>query len=220
MQYNYLENAGDTTITIKDDTFRHLYKSRREDKNKNQFFRNLKDSYIYEYKVLTLDKKSATLSLVDKTEVAKKSIRYLHIGWAIIDTKTIEKTLPFLNELGVSKITFFYSQRSQKNFRIDIDRLNRILINSSMQCGRDDIIELETLKTLDDYIKMYPNSYMLNFSENKTIDNSLESIIIGPEGGFSDEEVALFDKKIIGLNCPHILKSETATVSISSKVLS
>jgi 16S rRNA (uracil1498-N3)-methyltransferase len=219
MQYNYHEDAGANTLVLKDNTYKHLFKSRREDKSKNQFFRNLKDGYTYEYSVLSVDKKSASLSLVDSQKNPTKLTRNLHIGWAIIDPKSIEKTLPFLNELNVSKITFFYAKRSQKNYRIDIDRLNRILINSSMQCGRDSIIEIESLSSLGEYMSKYPDSYMLNFSENKDIPSSLESIIIGPEGGFDDDEVKLYQNKIIGLNSHNILKSETATLAITAKVI-
>lgn len=219
MQYNYFQKAGEATITISDELFTHLYKSRREDKEKNQFFRNLQDSFVYEYKVFSIDKKSATLTLVNSIEVAKKLIRPLHIGWAIIDPKSIEKTLPFLNELGVEKITFFYAKRSQKNYKIDIERLNRILINSSMQCGRDDIIKIEVLKDTIEFLQKYPASYMLNFCENKSIPTDLQTIIIGCEGGFDDSEIAIFDNKIVGLYCQNILKSETATVAIASKIL-
>jgi 16S rRNA (uracil1498-N3)-methyltransferase len=219
MQYNYHQNAGDTTIVLTDSSYKHLFKSRREDKSKNQFFRNLQDSYVYEYSVSSVDKKSATLTLVDSIEVPKKLIRNLHLGWAVIELKSIEKVIPLLNELGVNKITFFYAKRSQKNYKIDIERINRIVINSSMQCGRDSMMDIEVLKDLDEFISHYPDSHMLNFSENKEIPESLSTIIVGPEGGFDDSEVALFEDRVIGIKSHNILKSETATVAISSKIL-
>ena len=38
----------------------------------------------------------------------------LHIGWCVIDPKTVEKYIASLNEIGVDKITFIYADYSQK----------------------------------------------------------------------------------------------------------
>ena len=37
---------------------------------------------------------------------------------------------------------------SQKNFKINIEKIEKILINSSCQCGRSNIIKLDVCKTL------------------------------------------------------------------------
>jgi 16S rRNA (uracil1498-N3)-methyltransferase len=62
---------------------------------------------------------------------------------------------------------------------------------------------------------------MLNFSENHLkSDNHISTIVIGCEGGFHDEEVALFkSENIIGLDTPLVLKSESAACAVASKIL-
>lgn len=57
-------------------------------------------------------------------------------AWCVIDIKSIKKVLPMLNELGVSRITFVYCDRSQINIKLDFARFERILEASMQQCGR------------------------------------------------------------------------------------
>ena len=45
-----------------------------------------------------------------------------------------------------------------------------------------------------------------------------EILIIGPEGGFSEDETAKF-KNIYGLNTKNILRSQTAVISVAAKFL-
>jgi len=62
---------------------------------------------------------------------------------------------------------------------------------------------------------------MLNFSENNFVSNSdFDTIVIGCEGGFHEEEVALFkSENIIGFDTLLVLKSESAACALASQVL-
>jgi 16S rRNA (uracil1498-N3)-methyltransferase len=143
--------------------------------------------------------------------------KHLHIGWCIIDTKIIEKTLPMLNEMGVGKISFIYCDRSQKNFKINLERLKKILVNSSQQCGRSKMMEIEILKSLKEYFKRYPKSAILDFGGKSINSGEIDSIVIGCEGGFSKNEKEQFeDKKCYSFNTAMILKSESAAVAITA----
>ena len=66
--------------------------------------------------------------------------------------------------MGVEKITFIYSDFSQKNFKINIEKLEKILINSSCQCGRSNIIKLAVCKNIETFIKENDDVYFLDFS--------------------------------------------------------
>lgn len=222
MQYIFEEKAGTDTIKIEGENHKYLFKVRRLKLGDSIGLRNLIDKNIYTYKISLIDKKSATLNLEEVCEKEVKPNRYLHIAWCIVDPKTIEKTLPSLNELGVSKISFVYGDYSQKNFKINFERLEKILINSSIQCGRSDKMEFAIFNSLKEYLQSYPDSFMFNFSQNKIVDckNQIDSIIIGPEGGFSKKEVELFsDKKVVGIDSNIILRSETALSCVTSLLL-
>ena len=146
----------------------------------------------------------------------------LHIGWCVIDPKTVEKYITSLNEMGVDKITFIYSDFSQKNFKINIDKLQKILINSSCQCGRSNIIKLEISKNLEQFVKENENVYFLDFSNTSITDkkDEIKTLVIGCEGGFSNKERETFNKdNIVGFNSNLILRSVTAIISAASKIL-
>lgn len=217
MQFLYDENASQNEITIAQESYRYLFKARRHRVGERVALRNLADDYIYFYRVENVSKKDAMLVLEDKKELVVTAKRYLHIGWCIIDPKTIEKTLPMLNEMGVAKISFIYCERSQKNFKINLERLKKILINSSQQCGRSKMMEMEIVDTLEEYFKRYPKSAVLDFGGNSIESSKFESILIGCEGGFSDHEREQFtDKAVYSLDTPMILKSESAAIAVAA----
>ncbi len=222
MQYLYHKEAGASQLQLSGDLHRYLFKVRRQHMGETIHLRNLNDQILYSYSIEHLDKKRALLQKVEQKELCMEAKRKLHIGWCVIDPKSIEKVLPTLNEMGVGKITFIYCQRSQKSFHIDFDRLEKILLNSSQQCGRSTMMVLSEAKSLAQFLQENPDSWMLNFSD-KLLDNNakhIKTLLIGAEGGFSEEEHGLIDAtKIIGLDTPLILKSESAACAVAGKLL-
>lgn len=221
MLYLYHKEAGASTLTLAGDEHRYIFKVRRHKAEDKLHLRNLKDGYLYAYKVVTIDKRSVVLSLLSQEQLEIRAEKSLHIGWCIIDPKNIEKTLPSLNEMGVEKITFIYCKRSQKSFKPDFKRLEKILLNSSQQSGRSVMMQLEIMDDLESFLKKYPESYMLNFSETSISGNDrINTAVVGCEGGFHKDEVALFEKeRIVGFNTSLILKSESAVCALVSKIL-
>lgn len=222
MQFTYDVNAKDDILTIDNDNFKYLIKARRHKVGDEIYFRNLEDSFIYLYKIETISRKSAVLKLLSKEEKVVENPTNLHIGWCVIDPKLIEKNIASLNELGVLKITFIYCKYSQTNFKINMEKLRRILYNSSSQCGRSSIIQLETCDSLDKFIEENRNIYLVDFS-NKLISDckeDIDTILVGCEGGFSvDEREKFQSEKVVGFKSNLILRSETAVISAASKIL-
>lgn len=221
MQYLYHAEAGLPSITLTGDEHRYIFKVRRHRQGEMMALRNLTDNQLYHYQISSLDKKEANLQLQSSEVLAVHAKRELHIGWCLIDPKNIEKVLPTLNELGVAKITFIYCDRSQKDFKLDFKRMEKILLNSSQQSGRSSLMILEQVDSLKAFLKVHPESYMLNFSETKLhSEEPVETVVIGCEGGFTQSEVVMFEPaKIIGLDTPLILKSESAACAVASKIL-
>jgi len=221
MQFLYLTKAGDTQIEISDAEHRYITKVRRHKLGDEVCVRNLKDNIIYKYAIDTISKKTALLSLVSSEILEIKPQKKLHIGWCIIDAKSIEKTLPMLNEIGVEKITFIMCERSQGNFTLDNNRVEKILINSSQQCGRSEMMQIAYSNSLKEFVCANPRSFLLNFSQNNlTSSAGIETIVIGCEGGITKEEIALFSHdKIVGFSTNSILRSESAAVSAASNIL-
>jgi len=221
MQFLYHPDSGLSKIKIEGESYKYIFKVRRHKEGERIALRNLTDQFIYFYKIESVTRREAELLFLEKEEKVIMPKHSMHIGWCIIDPKVVEKTLPMLNELGVEKITFIYCARSQKNFKLDFERLKRILINSSQQCGRSKMMELELVSSIDEYLKTYPQSAVLDFGGKHIIcEDMVKSILVGCEGGFSEEERELFkNRTVFTLKTPLILRSESAVVAAASTFL-
>lgn len=222
MQFIYDKNAKNELLKIEDENYNYIVKARRHKLDDILDFRNLEDDFLYSYKISQIDKKSLFLNLLKKEEKIIENSKKIHLAWCIVDPKTIYENISSLNELGVDKITFVYSDFSQKNFKINFEKLEKILINSSSQCGRSSIIKLDIYKNIDTFIADNPDTYFLDFSQtsidSKVLD--IKTLMIGTEGGFSKRERELFNKNfIVGFSSNLILKSQTAIISATSKII-
>ncbi len=221
MQFLYHERAKDAALRLDTKTYAHILKVRRAKIGDRLDVRNMLDDILYEYVITSINKKDANLDLTDEKYLKVEADKKLDVGWCVVDPKIIEKTLPFLNELGVTTISFVYCEFSQRQFKIDLDRLKRILINSSQQCGRSHLMNIEVFDTLTAYIAHYPECKIIDFSNNSLKNEAdFTTFLIGCEGGFSSAERDLFPpEKRVGLQSPMILRSETALLSLCSHIL-
>ena len=211
MQFLYHPDAGMPDITIEGEAYRYIFRVRRHKEGETVALRHMKNDDLYFYRIEKVRRREALLSYLRKEERIVMPARSFHLGWCMIEPKTVEKNLPMLNELGVAKISFVYCDRSQKNFEPDFERLKRILINSSQQCGRSRLMALETIGSIDEYLMRYPESAVLDFGGRALGCGTIGSILTGCEGGFSERERKLFENRTIyGLDTPLILRSETA----------
>ena len=222
MQFIYDKNAKNELLKIEDENYNYIVKARRHKLDDILDFRNLEEDFLYSYKISQIDKKSLYLNLLKKEEKIIENSKKIHLAWCVVDPKTIYENIASLNELGVDKITFVYSDFSQKNFKINFEKLEKILINSSSQCGRSSIIKLDIYKNIDTFIADNPDTYFLDFSQtsidSKVLD--IKTLMIGTEGGFSKRERELFNKNfIVGFSSNLILKSQTAIISATSKII-
>ncbi len=222
MQFLFSDDAGNESLKIKGEEYKYLFKVRRHEVGDTLYFRTrAKSEELHAYEVVSLDGRSAILKRLSSEFKEVKAAKELHIGWCVIDPKSVEKVLPSLNEIGVSKISFIYCARSQKNFKTDLARYERILETSSQQCGRSKPIAFEVFKTLDAFLQLHPQTVVLDFCDEVLgCEDELDTVLIGCEGGFSEDERKKVEKlKRFRLNTPMILRSESAAVAIASKVL-
>lgn len=116
----------------------------------------------------------------------------LYIG----NNKDLDNVVQKAVECGVKKIIPFTSQHCNID-TVNYDRLNKIILESSKQCGRSILAKLEPLSTFEDSVREAKNGCIVAFYEherkNKLKQNSLIgkdiNIFIGCEGGFSENEI-------------------------------
>lgn len=222
MKFMLNADAGKSEITVSGDEYKYVIKVRRHTVGDVLAFRHRSDlNEEYRYRLEGNDGRKAYFILESHRHLPCEAPRKLHLGWCVIDPKTVEKVLPMLTEMGVAKITFIQCHRSQRNFRFDFERFERIMESSIMQCGRTSVIEFSESSSLSEFLNAHPQSVILDFGgEALNAEEELETVVIGCEGGFHESERTLFAQhKIRHFSSPMILRSESAAVAIASRHL-
>ncbi len=220
MIFSYALDAGAATLHLRGEEYKYLIKARRHRVGDRLAFRHSEEPHmLYMYTLESIDAREATLTLESQELHQVGPKKALHIGWCLIDPKSIEKVLAMLNECGVTQITFITCKRSQKDFRLDFARMERILEASNQQCGRSVPMVLETERSLEAFVRRYPHSALLDFGGG-VLEGALEVVVLGCEGGIDPQERALFaPERIVGFDTPLVLRSESAALALANKLV-
>ncbi len=166
--------------------------------------------------------KSFLLKIINKEQ---KSLDYqLKVYIGLPKAKKMDFIVKALTQVGATTIgSFISSYTIAKDKKEKIERLQKIAIESCKQSGRlflPSIISaisfndlLGEVKTSDSSVVFYEkaNHYLpASFYKNKNI-----TLIIGPEGGFSEEEIGDLEKIGARISCLNdgILRVETAAIA-------
>jgi len=186
----------------------------------------------YECNIELLSKKEGKF-IVEKINENFIPERKVTLYISLIKKENFELTIEKATELGVSKIVPIITERVQKK-NIDLDRCRRIIKEASEQCGRGDLPEiiepmnLEEIFTEDvsnliafDMSGENFKTYQLINLPRRQAGLKTYQLLIGPEGGWSDEELNIFkDKKIKMYSLGNtVLRAETAAIVASAFVL-
>jgi 16S rRNA (uracil1498-N3)-methyltransferase len=179
----------------------------------------------YEGYFRVLTKKEAVLFLDKEKNIENNIKTRLHIFQSIIKKDNFELIIQKGTEIGVSAFHPIISERSEKK-DLNIERLNKIAVEASEQSGRGSIPEIFNPKEMIESISDFKGKlFVLDFDGKNISDikfsNEEVGILIGPEGGWSDEERKSFKKlKIETISVGNnVLRAETATVVVSALVL-
>lgn len=154
---------------------------------------------------------------------------------AIVKKDNFEWIAEKATELGVSRIVPVISERSEKK-NLNIERLQRILIEASEQSGRGNVPELAEIVSLEEVIEQIkivgekkdfevvnsiawdPTGKMYSEAEIK---NKPVNIFVGPEGGWTENELAKFEMAGIAIRSlgTQVLRAETAVIAVLAKVI-
>ncbi len=222
MVFLYHNDAHKSVVTLKGEDYKYIVKVRRHQEGEHIALRSLAEpTLLSDYEITHIDGRSVTLTLVKTQTSIVSPEKDLHIGWCVIDSKSVEKVLATLNELGVRSISFIYCARSQRNFKPDLKRYNRILEASNQQCGRSDFITFHVYKSLEEFLKQTPNVVVFDFCDTPLKETEgITDVLIGAEGGFSQEEKELLKSyEVFRLHTPLVLRSQSAVIALASKIL-
>lgn len=153
--------------------------------------------------------------------IPKKNIT---LAISIPKKDTFEWILEKGTELGVKGFIPLLSDRSEKK-DINTERAKKIIIEASEQSGRADVPTVSEVIKLSDVVKN-SSGKMIAFHTSGSAFDAKEvgddyTLLIGPEGGWSERDLAYFAEQNIPIRClgPQVLRVETAAIAISSLLL-
>lgn len=171
------------------------------------------------YSFTSLSSKNASL-LVQKRIPSYMPPKKVTLYLSLIKKDNFELVTQKATELGISNIVPILSERSEKK-NINLERLKKVVIESSEQSGRGDIPTLSPITTLPQVLKNklpHEISYVFDISgksfHKQKKGRSTIGLFIGPEGGWSDKEMQAFEDA--GVICASLgqttLRAETAAI--------
>lgn len=181
----------------------------------------------YEATISEVNKNTVKVQIINTRTINLESPLKIHLAQAIPKGDKMELIIQKAVELGAAIITPLLTKHCA--FHLDAKRLQKkqaqwqaIAISACEQSGRNQIPIIAEHCNLLKYLKecqtktkliLYPNAQK-SWRQYADISESV-SILIGPEGGFSTEEVNLaLDNNFIPLKLgPRILRTETAAIA-------
>ncbi|OHA88067.1 MAG: hypothetical protein A2653_02580 [Candidatus Zambryskibacteria bacterium RIFCSPHIGHO2_01_FULL_43_25] len=218
-----LEGKKDLTLSSSDFTYqlRHVFRFTVG----GQLI--LLDNSGYEYlsMISNFGPSSVTLEIVSRREGKNIPAKELFLFCSIVKKDKFEWIVEKGTELGVSRFIPVLSDRSEKKGP-KAERLNAIIKEASEQSGRATKPVLENIKTLKDAIAEDIPLFAFDPSGETFVlehfyKHSTLGVLIGPEVGWSEQEIRMFKQnsiKIFSLGTS-ILKTETAALAVASLVL-
>ena len=140
----------------------------------------------------------------------------LAVGFAVLKGGRSETIVQKLTELGVDRIVPFVAERSvvrwdgAKSARL-LERWRRVAREAVMQCRRLWLPEVEPVRAFGE---LDLGGAALAVSEGRTLAAGENFLLVGPEGGWADAELAAVDRHVcLG---PHIMRAETAAIAAAA----
>ncbi|MBJ6124398.1 16S rRNA (uracil(1498)-N(3))-methyltransferase [Microvirga splendida] len=138
-------------------------------------------------------------------------------------------------EMGAGILQPVLTQRTQSS-RVNLDRMRSNAVEAAEQCGILTIPEVREEENLERFLKTLEKDRLVIFcDENAPVANPVEAlaklgnnqaglvVIVGPEGGFTDQEralVAAHERCVCVSLGPRILRADTAAVAAMAIVQS
>jgi 16S rRNA (uracil1498-N3)-methyltransferase len=178
---------------IEGEEFHHLYNVLRHNVgDKILAFDGKLNEYLCE--IVEIQKNRARIKKIEKIENIEYDFN-IAIAPALIKKENFELMLEKVVEIGVKEIYPIITKHSVVKIREKKERWEKIILNACKQSHRQIIPKLHNILTLNEIAQISKNYSLKLFANPKSSRNlfSFEKadsviILIGPEGGFSNEE--------------------------------
>ena len=164
--------------------------------------------------------------LVIKKIRSNENNKEIWLAFAPIKLNYLNLMIQKATELGVTKLIPILTERTIVR-KINLSRINKIVIEAAEQSNRLDIPKIEKLTKFKNFLKenkntniifgdLNTNNVKFDFKDKKPV-----CVLIGPEGDFTEDErgMILNQKNITPIKInENILRSETAAISMLSLI--
>lgn len=222
--------ANGEIIELEEPSSHHLSKVLRMQPGRNLIlFNGLGGEFAAS--IVSINKKTVSVAIGDFEPCNRQSPLKLELAIAVSRGERMDWVLQKATELGVTCITPLFTERTE--VKLDGERLDKklhhwqqILISACEQCQRNIIPVLNEPMEVADWLPQVEAElkFVLHHRDNYGFpaEQSATSValLIGPEGGLSDEEIAWavaknFSPLTLG---PRVLRTETAPIAAISLV--
>lgn len=223
MQLFYNPNLDETTETFSFDKeeSKHVIKVLRK-KDTDILFVTNGLGYLFETEITLASDSKCTVKVIS---FEKKPAPKFHLHLAVAPTKMNDRYEWFLEkatEIGISEITPIICDRSERKV-INNDRFDKIILTAMKQSNELYLPKLNEAITFKEFLKRENDGLQLIAHCEETDKKTLKSVLtpnesvtllIGPEGDFSEKEIALaIGKHFIPVSLGNTrLRTETAAI--------
>lgn len=219
--YNPAIDENTESFSFDKEESRHIIKVLRKKDSDILFVTNGR-GYLFETKITLASDNKCTVEIISfKKETPKKS----HLHLAVAPTKMNDRYEWFLEkatEIGIHEITPIICDRSERKV-INPERFEKIILSAMKQSNELFLPKLNNAITLKEFIKQKNEGLQLiahcEETDKKTLKSVLKpnqniTLLIGPEGDFSEKEIALaLENQFIPVSLGNTrLRTETAAV--------
>jgi 16S rRNA (uracil1498-N3)-methyltransferase len=190
------------------------------------------DGKDYPALILAADKRSVLLDVHTGVDANRELHVRVEVAAALPKGDRGDFLVEKLTELGVAKFTPLVTNRTvvlPKDGRVE--RFQRAVVEASKQCGRAVLMEVGSPATWAEYVKaswLSAERWVLHSGGTEPYPPALPTksgpdrpgvvVAIGPEGGFTDEELAMATAAgwRVGSFGPRVLRVETAAIAAAA----
>jgi 16S rRNA (uracil1498-N3)-methyltransferase len=169
--------------------------------------------------IVEAGKKRVTLRVAERLR-EREEVPDLWLLFAPVKRGRIDWLVEKATELGVKQLLPVVTRRTIVD-RLNLERLRAHAVEAAEQCERTALPDLAELQKLDAVLKSWPEDRLLYFADETGGEPFAPlpgpaAILIGPEGGFTDDERAAIraipQARPISLG-PRILRADTAALA-------
>ena len=236
------ENIQDKKIVVTGENVNHIKNVLRKSINDTIEICDAKNGKNFLCKINKIEKEQIECNIIESLENTSEPKTYVHIYQGLPKSDKMELIIQKSVELGVSEITPTNMSRcivklDSKDARKKVERWQKISEVAAKQSGRDIIPKINNICSIKEIINQcqeydavflaYENEkenklkYEIEELKKSQKDSLKIAIIIGPEGGITQEEVNIAKQnniKIITLG-NRILRTETVALNILSIIM-